>query len=547
MLTTQRRRPGTCLYHKLKKSSLLALATAGIFWGGSPATALDAYDGSNGIDFGFAEWFDFEGSIAAEYRCFAAWNVRRDSSGSFYQFWLDVERDINDFASYHYPGGGYYFGPDSEWNQDAAPITAATIALCANVPTSAVTEFSTHGAGFPSGTAAGDFFGFEFQLDGWFYRVGVNNYGAVNTRVRVGPENTAPSAQAGPDQAVASAAPVTLDGSASSDPDEGQTLTYAWTAPAGVTLSDPSAVSPTFTAPTLATGDPDQTLTFSLIVTDNLGLASVADEVSITVTAPSDTVAPDAPTLVVSGNPDGTVTASGTAEPGSVVKVTFPDGSTATTTAAEDGSYTVTSAAAQPSGDVTATATDDAGNVSPEATKPYAASNTVSETQEQIAGFMLGRANNLASNQPGLARFLMGDGCGNFNASANEGSGSVSGCVTRGNTWAEINGSWSGDGSYTLGTIGAHASLNPNLLVGGMVQFDYTDDPANNASGKGWMVGPYFVAKTPNQSLYFEGRLLYGQTDNEITPLGTYTDSFETERLLAQLRASGQFELKTPP
>ncbi|MCB1655431.1 MAG: hypothetical protein KDI41_16480, partial [Pseudomonadales bacterium] len=149
-------------------------------------------------------------------------------------------------------------------------------------------------------------------------------------------------------------------------------------------------------------------------------------------------------------------------------------------------------------------------------------------TQEAIAGFMLGRANNLASNQPGLTRFLMGDGCGNFSANATEGSGSIDGCVSHGNTWAEITGAWSGDDSYTLASFGAHGFVNPNLLVGGMVQFDHAEDSANNASGTGWMVGPYFVAQVPDQPLFFEGRLLYGQTDNDISPLGTYTDSFET-------------------
>lgn len=168
----------------------------------------------------------------------------------------------------------------------------------------------------------------------------------------------------------------------------------------------------------------------------------------------------------------------------------------------------------------------------------------VEVTQEQIAGFMLGRANNLASNQPGLTRFLQGDGCGAFSANASAGSGSVNGCVSRGNTWAEISSAWSGEGSYTLGTLGAHSFMNPNLLVGGMVQFDYADDPANNASGQGYMVGPYFVAKAPEQPLYFEGRLLYGQSNNDISPLGTYTDSFETERWLAQLRATGEYKLQ---
>lgn len=109
--------------------------------------------------------------------------------------------------------------------------------------------------------------------------------------------NQAPTADAGPDQTVASAAAVTLDGTGSSDPDAGQTLTYAWTQTGGdtVTLSDATAVGPSFTAPTLAAGEPDQTLTFSLIVTDNLGLASNADTVKITVIS--------GPSVTLSGGP----------------------------------------------------------------------------------------------------------------------------------------------------------------------------------------------------------------------------------------------------
>jgi hypothetical protein len=93
--------------------------------------------------------------------------------------------------------------------------------------------------------------------------------------------NGAPTAAAGPDQSVVSATPVTLDGSASTDPD-GDALTYAWTQTAGptVTLSDSHAVKPTFTAPTVTA---TTVLTFSLVVNDS-HQNSPADTVNVTVT-----------------------------------------------------------------------------------------------------------------------------------------------------------------------------------------------------------------------------------------------------------------------
>ncbi len=89
--------------------------------------------------------------------------------------------------------------------------------------------------------------------------------------------NRAPIADAGPDQVVDERMPVTLDGSASSDLD-GDALTYNWTAPAGITLSDTAAQSPTFTAPEVAS-DTDYTLT--LEVSD--GTLSDTDTVTVTV------------------------------------------------------------------------------------------------------------------------------------------------------------------------------------------------------------------------------------------------------------------------
>lgn len=107
------------------------------------------------------------------------------------------------------------------------------------------------------------------------------------TLTAVGPPgaNTAPISNAGPDQVgIEPWATVTLDGTGSTDPDLGDTITYAWTQTAGttVTLSSSTASQPTFTAPATIAGT---TLTFSLVVTDNNGAASTANTVNVTVLA----------------------------------------------------------------------------------------------------------------------------------------------------------------------------------------------------------------------------------------------------------------------
>ena len=75
----------------------------------------------------------------------------------------------------------------------------------------------------------------------------------------------APIADAGPDQQIAVGTLVTLDGSASSDPEEGE-LTYSWavgrTPGPAVILSDSTAVQPTFTPP--ESGE----YVFALVVSD---------------------------------------------------------------------------------------------------------------------------------------------------------------------------------------------------------------------------------------------------------------------------------------
>ena len=93
-----------------------------------------------------------------------------------------------------------------------------------------------------------------------------------------GSMNQPPVADAGDDKTVLEGLTVTLDGSGSRDPEE-QALTYTWTAPTGITLSDVHAVNPTFKAPLV---DEDTVLEFSLVVNDGQ-IDSQPDIVRITV------------------------------------------------------------------------------------------------------------------------------------------------------------------------------------------------------------------------------------------------------------------------
>ncbi|MEM1087368.1 MAG: autotransporter domain-containing protein [Pseudomonadota bacterium] len=140
--------------------------------------------------------------------------------------------------------------------------------------------------------------------------------------------NQAPTADAGPDQIVASYTngdTITLDGTGSSDPD-GDPITYTWTQTAGpsVALSSATAASPTFSVASLTA---QTAYTFELVVNDGT-TSSVADSVTIDLTPAIVNQAP-----IVDAGPAATLNRFGSNSTfGFVPNVSDPDGDPLTLT-----------------------------------------------------------------------------------------------------------------------------------------------------------------------------------------------------------------------
>ncbi len=117
--------------------------------------------------------------------------------------------------------------------------------------------------------------------------------------------------------------------------------------------------------------------------------------------------------------------------------------------------------------------------------------------------------------------------------------------------WAEIYGSMSSAGASEstlwVGYVGAHIFVSPDTIVGIMGQLDWADETnstvGSNADGMGWMIGPYVAGRVPGQNLYYEARAAWGRSDNNVSPIGTYTDGFETERWMALAKLEGAYEM----
>ncbi len=127
------------------------------------------------------------------------------------------------------------------------------------------------------------------------------------------PTNNLPVANAGFDQSVSGGSTVSLNGSASFDPD-GDPLTYNWSQTTGtpVTLSDSSSATPSFTAP-----NSTETMSFSLTVSDGFG--SSTDSVNVIVTQTT------SPMLYIANFNGSNVTAYDISDPNAINGNIAPD------------------------------------------------------------------------------------------------------------------------------------------------------------------------------------------------------------------------------
>lgn len=171
-----------------------------------------------------------------------------------------------------------------------------------------------------------------------------------------------------------------------------------------------------------------------------------------------------------------------------------------------------------------------------------------------VTGFMKTRVRNVIQHQPSLTDLLRPRKRRlDFDARLNGRRQKFNFVAeTEDLVWARLTGSRTkekrnGDTDYTHGVIGSRILLNNDLLGGLMLQLDHTEMVTSDGvmiGGSGCLVGPYFVGKHADHPIYYQGSILYGQTRNHVSPLGTYTDEFKGDRWLATLGVEGDYPVE---
>jgi Bacterial Ig-like domain/Autotransporter beta-domain/Cadherin domain len=338
-------------------------------------------------------------------------------------------------------------------------------------------------------------------------------------------------------------------------------------------------------------------------VTDSDGLTDVQN-LAVTVT---DVVDETIPSVAILGAPDTTngvtpfnITVQFSEDVATFIagEITVGNGTVSNFTTVNASTYT---ADITPAGQLDITINvaanvvqDTAGNPNTAAAQVTVRGNVVEDTMKVIATFMQSRASHILANQPDISNFVSGSNkggggpLGNLQLNGNEDILTLSFATSRSklmaqanrtaalalgarngleeaglsdsvqpgragsyDIWTQVNGSRSNtsaaDSSLWVGHFGAHYFVSNDVLVGAALQLDWADEtnalPGSRADGNGWMFGPYIAGRVPGQSILYEVRASWGRSDNTVSPLGTYSDSFETERWLVSSKISGSYKL----
>lgn len=461
------------------------------------------------------------------------------------------------------------------WTQTNGP----TVTL--NDPTTPTPSFTA-----PAATASDQVLTFALRVEDDF---GASVLDAVEITVLA---NSPPVADAGSDQGpIDSGQTVTLDGSGSSDPD-GDTLTYVWTQVSGtpVSLTGGSSASPTFVAP-LVNGTED--LVFQLVVSDGQ-VSSVADTVTIGIRAVGSVT-------IIQQIAGSDTTVSFTSDIAALNGSILTSGGVGQLTAGlvPAGAHTVTAGDLTAAGyailDISCNDSDSVANLASRtinlAVSPnenlvctFTTANTREAATASINGFLTARNALLLAHQPDLQRRLdrlrgqtASSGSANaygvsipgaeklpFNATVGNGfaraSASLAGATSALGSdsehhafdiWSEAYFSRASVGNqranFQVIHLGADYLVSDGLLVGALASFDdfsnRGDLAAGEAEGNGWMAGPYVMTRI-GPDLYGEVRAAWGKSDNRVSPLGLYIDSFDTSRSLYSGSLVGHFDLE---
>ena len=112
-------------------------------------------------------------------------------------------------------------------------------------------------------------------------------------------------------------------------------------------------------------------------------------------------------------------------------------------------------------------------------------------------------------------------------------------------SYARVN-NGDGRGDLTLLALGADYRFSDHALAGVLVQFDQFDErnrfTRTSIEGRGWMVGPYAVARL-GSGLMLDGKALFGRSSNDLIDADIPAGEFSTSRWLLQGRLSSDLAL----